>query len=261
MVPHLLEEAFPELERFARQASALLALDFDGTLSPIAPTPDGAEIEPSAARALGDLLAARLPRTWVAIASGRTVDSLRRLVRESHFWIGLHGLEVAEPGGPTRLRFDTRETDEALARLRRRLAETKLEGARLEDKGHAVALHVRGLPVEVGEASAARFLEAIEAERREGAPLEVLHGRAVIEARPAGARKDLALAELLERLGHPAFAFAGDDVTDEQVFASFPAGLTIAVMDHPRNTLARTYLRSPSEVARMIETVRRLRSR
>ncbi len=259
MVPHLFEEASPEVERFARQPRVLLALDFDGTLSPIASTPDDAEIDPSAARALGDLLAARLPETWVAIASGRTVDDLRRLVPQSHFWIGLHGLEIAEPGGPARLRFDAREADEALARLRRRLAETKLDGARLEDKGHAVALHVRGLPVEVGKAAAERFLDAVEAERREGAPLEALQGRAVIEARPAGARKDLALAELLGRLGHPAFAFAGDDVTDEQVFASFPAGLTIAVMDPPRDTLARTYLRSPAEVARMIEALRHLR--
>jgi trehalose 6-phosphate phosphatase len=196
----------------------------------------------------------------VAIVSGRPIDDLRRLVPEVHFLIGLHGVEVAERRAPARLRFDVREADTALARLKKRLAAAELAPARLEDKGHALALHVRGVSALAGRAAVARFLEALEAERKEGAPLEALHGRAVVEARPVGARKDLALADLLESLGHPAFAFAGDDVTDEQVFAAFPAGLTIAVMDPPRDTLARTYLRSPAEVARAIDRLRGVRA-
>ncbi|HBE88630.1 MAG TPA: trehalose-phosphatase, partial [Elusimicrobia bacterium] len=68
-------------ELFSRTGAALgpgrlcLMLDFDGTLSEIAPTPEKARFYPPAKRALERL--SRLTGVTVALVSGRDVSDLR----------------------------------------------------------------------------------------------------------------------------------------------------------------------------------------
>jgi trehalose 6-phosphate phosphatase len=259
MTRHLLEQADVDLAAFAAKPRVVLAFDFDGTLSPIAATPEAARIDEEADSALRRLLAEGDPGIRIGIASGRTIEVLRRLVPRVHFLIGLHGLEVAPEGGEARARFDTRESDAAIERLRRRTAEFTREGARIEDKGHTLALHVRGLSPERAASALATFAEAVHRERRSGAPIAPLYGRAVIEARPDVAGKHLAIDEV-RRSFDGTLAFVGDDATDEEVFRAFPDALNVAVMDPVRETAAKYFLRSPRETAAMIRRFSALRS-
>jgi trehalose 6-phosphate phosphatase len=258
VIRHLLEEAEGELAALAARPRIVLAFDFDGTLSPIAPTPEAARIDAEADRALRELVSLRDPGLRIGVASGRTVERLRRLTPPVDFWIGLHGLEVAEGDGPPRTRFDTRDSDEAIERLRRRAGEFTRGGARLEDKGHALTLHVRGLSTDRAAAALAMFTEAVDAERRAGAPIAALHAHKAIEVRPDRAGKHFAIDEI-RRAFDAALAFAGDDSTDEDVFRAFPDELCVAVMDPIRETAAKYYLRSPSETAEMLRVFRALR--
>lgn len=251
MIPHLLEQAPAELERLAEAPEVVVALDFDGTISPIAPTPEAARLLPAAGAAIDRLLGARGVR--VVIASGRPVAELRRLVPSVRWFVGLHGLEVQAEDREPRLRFDPRAADEAMARLRIAIVPLVLAGARLEDKIHALAVHVRGLDPEAAADIVERATAAIEAEIALGAPIECLQGKAVVEARPLGATKHGALAELLDHLGTRNLLFAGDDRTDEGVFEAFRDALTVLVAAEPRQTAARTFVRSPLEVAAMLE--------
>jgi trehalose 6-phosphate phosphatase len=260
LIPHLLEEAFAELESFAREPRVLIAFDYDGTLSPIAPTPEEALIDPAVAAALTALMTLSSRDTAVAVVSGRPVKSLQRLIPRVSFLVGLHGLEIQAGNDPPRMRADTAASDGALERLRSAIAPLLARGARLEDKRHTIALHVRGLPEADAREAIRGFIDAVEAERAAGAPLEWVHGKAVVEARPPAARKSLGIAEILRSLASPALLFAGDDTTDEEVFAAFPRALTVAVMEAPRDTAARTYLRSPSEVAEMVRRITELRA-
>ena len=66
------------LEAFVTRDRILLALDFDGTLAPIVEDPEAAEPLPLAVEAIKAL--AGLPRTHVAVISGRPLEQLRRLV-------------------------------------------------------------------------------------------------------------------------------------------------------------------------------------
>jgi trehalose 6-phosphate phosphatase len=157
------------------------------------------------------------------------------------------------------VRRKTEGVEEALARVRAALGPALARGARLEDKGRALALHVRGLGAEDAVAAVTEFVRVVEEEQRHGAPLECLHGKAVVEARPPDAKKHFAIAELLDAIGGAALAFAGDDTTDEEVFQAYPQSLTVAVMERPAVTHARTRLSSPAEVAAMIERFTDLR--
>jgi trehalose-phosphatase len=252
---HLLEEAFEAVERFARLPDALLVLDFDGTLAPFAPTPDAARLEPAAARALDRLLTGPRPGLRIGVASGRTIQDLRRLLPRLHVWIGLHGLELAIGDEPRRLRFDTAPSDQALERLRPRLGAAIGAGGRIEDKVHSIALHVRGLDAAHAATAIAAFVREVERERENGAPLECLPGAMVVEARPSGTGKHRAIEEVFQTFGAPGLAFVGDDVTDEEVFRAFRDHLTVAVMDPPRTSAAAYYLRTPRETAAMLGAI------
>jgi trehalose 6-phosphate phosphatase len=252
---HLLEEAPEALDGFARLPRALLILDFDGTIAPFAPAPDAARLEPSAATALDRLLGAASPGLRVGVASGRSILDLRRRLPPLHVWIGLHGLESAIGDEPPRLCFDPSVSDRALERLRLRLDAVVGAGARIEDKVHSIAVHVRGLEPARAAAAIAAFVREVERERQGGAPLECLPGAMVVEARPSGAGKHHAIEEVFQTLDATGLAFVGDDVTDEEVFRAFRNHLTVAVMDPPRVSAAGYYLRTPQETAAMLQAI------
>src|SRR5215212_719886 len=84
------------LEAFVTRDRILLAFDFDGTLAPIVEDPETAEPEPLAAEAIKAL--AGLPRTHVAVISGRPLEQLRRLIDhlDGVALVGSHGAEIDE---------------------------------------------------------------------------------------------------------------------------------------------------------------------
>ena len=252
MIPHLLDEASHELEAFARAPRRMLVLDYDGTLAPFAQTPGKARIDPSAAQALQRLMARADAEAWIGVASGRRIDDLRHRLPPLHFLIGLHGLEVAFGEGSYRLRFDPAVSDQALERLRKRLGAIVRHGARVEDKQHSIAVHVRGLDPAPAAAAVLAFEEAVEEERRAGAPLECMRGHLVVEARPVQAGKHRAIEEVRAALGAATLGIMGDDLTDEEAFRAFTSALTVVVMSTPRPTAARFYLRSVQETAVML---------
>jgi trehalose-phosphatase len=252
MIPHLLDEAAHELDAFAHAPRRMLVLDYDGTLAPFAQTPGAARIDPSAAQALDRLMARGDPDQWIGVASGRRIDDLRRRLPPLHFLIGLHGLEVAIGAEPYRLRFDPEVSDRALDRLRRQLDPIVRHGARIEDKQHSLAVHVRGLDPAPAAAAVLAFEDIVERERLAGAPLECMRGQLVVEARPVQAGKHRAIEEVRAALGAAALGIMGDDLTDEEAFRAFPSALTVVVMSAARPTAARFYLRSPQETGVML---------
>jgi trehalose 6-phosphate phosphatase len=195
---------------------ALIALDFDGTLSPIAADPAAARAHPGAAGALRRL--APLAGT-LAVITGRpalaAVEYGRLDLVPGLIVLGQYGRERWEAGtltGPAaspEVAAARRELPAVLA------AAGAPEGTWTEDKGDALAVHTR---------RAARPGEALELLRgplsglagRSG--LEVEPGRLVIELRPAGADKGSALKNLARKRRSGAILFCGDDLGDVSAF-------------------------------------------
>ncbi|MCK1821096.1 trehalose-phosphatase [Streptomyces sp. XM83C] len=203
--------------------SAVVALDFDGTLAPIVPDPDRARAHPDAVPAL----AALAPKVAaVAVVTGRPAEVA---VRYGGFdgVPGLEHLSVLGHYGAERWDAGTGEITappphpgvaaaraELSAVLERAGAD---EGTWVEDKGRAVAVHTRRARDPQGAFDALRDpLDALAA--RHG--LIVEPGRMVLELRPPGMDKGVALGEYVRELGASCVLYAGDDLGDLPAFAA-----------------------------------------
>lgn len=224
-VPHLPAPPLSLLE------GAALFLDFDGTLAPIAATPDGVVVDGTLLSLLGglrDILAGRL-----AIVSGRSVATLQELGFADFLLAGTHGLEIAHPGRPVEAPPRDPAVDQAEAAFHD-FAEGK-PGLLVERKSISVGLHFRGAPQWGAEAEdLARSLAG-------RLDLALQPGKMLFELRPDGADKGSAVHSLMRQApmigGIP--LFIGDDVTDEEGFAAaVELGGAGILVGPPRPTLA-----------------------
>jgi len=195
---------------------AELFLDFDGTLVDLAPTPDAVSVDRALATLVARLAAALDGR--LAIVSGRSVASIRRLFGETGFAIsGSHGLEVAWPDG----RHDVAERPAALDSIvdSMKAFATAQAGVLVEEKPLGAALHFRNAP-QAGDASV-----ALATRLADDSGLRLQPGKMMIEIRVPGADKGTALAALMAA---PAMVgatpvFLGDDDTDEPAMVAAAA--------------------------------------
>ncbi len=191
-------------------ARAVLLLDFDGSLAPIAADPAAARPLPDAPAVLGRLVGV-LGR--VAVVSGRPIEFLEeRLAVPGLELAGVYGLERRVDGRTTvdpRARRWADAVDSAAAD-----AVAGLPDVRVERKGHvSVTIHWREVPDREDDVRAV----ASELARRHGLAAPML-GRMAVELRPPIAvDKGTVTAEFVE--GFDVAAFAGDDAGDLDAFA------------------------------------------
>jgi trehalose 6-phosphate phosphatase len=201
----------------ADPAHAVVALDFDGTLAPIVADPAAARPHPGAVPALARL-APHLDS--VAIVTGRpaaiaveycgfaNLPDLERLMVLGHYglerWEAATG-EVVRPELPPGVEAVRQELPALLAHL------DAPAGIWVEDKGAALAVHTR----RSADPSAALELLApalAGLARRHG--LVVEPGRMVLELRPPGMDKGVALRAYIASRAARCVLFAGDDLGD-----------------------------------------------
>jgi trehalose 6-phosphate phosphatase len=205
---------------------ALIALDFDGTLSPIVADPDHARPLPQAIEALRAL--APLIGT-IAVVTGRparvaveygSLDQVPDIIV-----LGQYGRQRWQHG-----ELSTPPPPPGLTRARERLpvvlAEAKAPvGTWIEDKTDALAVHTRRTadPAATLAQITLPLLRLAADTGLRGEP-----GRMVIELRPDGADKGKTLKDLAASKPGAAVMFAGDDLGDRPAFAAVrelrPAG-------------------------------------
>ncbi|MFI8189623.1 trehalose-phosphatase [Streptomyces sp. NPDC085946] len=207
----------------ARPDRALIGLDFDGTLAPIVADPEQARAHPDAVPAL----AALAPKVAaVAVVTGRPagvavrnggfagVPGLERLVVLGHYgaerWDAVTGT-VTAPAPHPGVAAVRAELPGVLDRV------GAWQGTWIEEKGRAVAVHTR---------RAADPQAAFEALRAPLAELAARHGlivepgRLVLELRPPGMDKGVALVDLAREIGAGSVLYAGDDLGDLPAFGA-----------------------------------------
>jgi trehalose 6-phosphate phosphatase len=254
-------EAWDELLPRLARGTLLAAFDYDGTLVPIRPTPEEAVADEATRQGLARL--ATTAGTSVALVSGRPVAQLRELVPDERLWlVGLHGLEMAAPNGEVLPTIDLDAAAAALGPLRAAAAAIAARHAavRIEDKGASLVLHTRQAARAAAMAAAEEFRAA--AERLLG--FEVMGGKEVVEARPAGTSKGTAVRRLHREAGGGTVLYAGDDTTDEDAFAALAAGddgaVTVRVGDGGvAPTAAAFTIASQAEVAELLQRLGDLR--
>ncbi len=184
----------------AALARAAVFLDFDGSLAPIVQRPEDAQPLPEAQRVLRELAG----RTGaLVVVTGRPASFVTERLDVPGLEIaGLYGLD-----GVRHLPADVCTAVEAAA--------AAVPGARLEDKGATLAVHIRGVP---DPAAALAALRPELAELAASHGLRLMEGKLVLELAPAGRGKGDVVREVVARTSAAAALYAGDDLADLDAF-------------------------------------------
>lgn len=251
-----------EIKRQIANNFIYLFLDYDGTLTPIADTPDKALLPEDMRRLLRKI--SKLPGCRLAVISGRSLKDIRKMVGlEGIVYSGNHGLEIDGP----KLKFESvvpsgfkKLVKDIKSALRSRLA--GIDGVILEDKGHTLSVHYRMVDN--------RHIPLVKSVFREttacylaGSRVKINTGKMMLEVRPPIEwDKGRSVMWLLARQkfvspDEPVMpVYIGDDVTDEDAFSALSnRGLTVFV-GKPGKSGAKYYLKDHNDVTKFLALVR-----
>ena len=187
-----------------------LMVDFDGTISRIAPKPAEAVVSRGIAESLGRL-APRL--ALVCVISGRAVSDLKEKVGlEGLMYVGNHGVEYLNAGWLSVVPGAAEYRD----KIRRVLGHLKSTADRpgliWKDKLYSASVHYR---LAKDPAQARRALAASLDSAPGAKELDVFWGKMVLEIRaPGGYDKGYALHRLVREFRLDSAILLGDDTTD-----------------------------------------------
>ena len=204
----LLEDPTPALSALTERPSGLF-VDFDGTISRLATTPDEAIASLRAVRSL-ERLSGKLD--VVCVLSGRRAQDIHDKVGlRDLLYAGNHGAESidgdAHSVSPLAQQYG--DAIEHLLRDLRGLADG--DGMIWEHKGSSAAVHYRA----AADPESARRMLASALDRVGTSGLQTFWGKMILEIRPpVGLHKGHAIRSVVEERGLKGVVFLGDDSTD-----------------------------------------------
>jgi len=254
-----LYDRWGEIREKLKDNFLLILLDFDGTLVPIAETPDKAALPEQARNTLREI--SDSPNARLAFISGRTLEDIKNKIGiKNAIYSGNHGLEIEGP----KIKFKPAIPPgfrKALERVKDKLAQktSAFKGVLIEDKGLALSLHYRLAAKENIPQIKTIFHETVIIPMVRN-KIRIKAGKMVLEVRPPVAwDKGKVSLWLLSRQffaakNKPVFpVYIGDDITDEDAFKALKnKGLTIFVGE-PKGSSAQCYLKNPNEVVTFLK--------
>lgn len=229
----------------------LYAFDFDGTLAPIVLQPSQARMKAKTA-SFFDRLTQLVP---TAIISGRSLGDLRFRVNPTvQYLVGNHGLEGVEQQASS-VDFQ-KQCQEWLSHLYDELVKKAQDpGMEIEEKKLSLAIHYR-------KSRKKRSTKKLitEVVKNLVPACRVIPGKEVFNLVPIGGpHKGMALTQLMKSTGLNCALYIGDDDTDEDVF-SLPNQQIFSVrVGHKRTSSAKYYIRSQSEIDRLLQVLTEFR--
>lgn len=236
-----------------KSSSVLLLADYDGTLTPIAPRPEGAALGNDLKKILKAL--SKNKKFYVGIISGRRIDDVKNLAGLNNiFYSGNHGLDIEGPGIKF-LHHLCRRFKSRLIRVRDELIlKTKgIKGAIVEYKTDSISLHYRLVKKRYVKKLKAIF-DGVSGPYAEKGVIKISSGKKVWEIRlPLDWNKGDAAGRIISFLRKKNKdilpVYLGDDATDEDVFKFLKNKKSLTVfVGRKKSSGAKYYLKSPREV-------------
>lgn len=248
------------LNAIATTERLVVALDFDGTVSPFVLDPMSARAIPEAAAEVARLAA--MPDTLVAYVSGRSMHDLREIAEHDDLssiaLAGSHGAQYWYPGvgDDAAAHADAEHEERARLWVAAQPIIAKHHGAEFEPKTFGMGVHTRGASAAV-EAAVFAEIDALVA-------ADFPHwrrrlGHHVLEFSSRAEGKDAAIAALRAHFDATGILFAGDDVTDEDAMRVLTEDdLGVRVGDG--ESAATLRVRDPREIALLLRAVADVRA-
>jgi len=232
----------------------ILFLDYDGTLTAIAPSPSEAVLSEENKELIEQL--AKIPLFQVVIISGRSLQDIKQMVGiDGVIYIGNHGWEI----DGSSMHFESLipvQFSSMLSRIKYELITqlADIPGAFVEDKGMTLSVHYR-MVGKNKEALVRRIFDYICLPYSKQNMIKVYEGKKVLELRPPvewdkgkAALWLLRKQEILKGKSKVLPIYLGDDTTDEDAFRALKnKGITVFV-GKPKNSTAQYFLAGPQEV-------------
>lgn len=233
---------------YNRARRRLLLLDYDGVLVPLAPTPEAAAPTPHVLQLLRSLVADQ--RNTVVIISGRPPETMEQ-------WLGKTGVDMSAEHGHfikivgQRWQQTSGSDSSWKAAVRERMDESvrAVPASHIEEKHTGLVWHYRQSPAGQAEQEALVLLKSLQSVPG----LNVSHGAKIVEARLSGTNKGQAASRWLS----PDFDFvlaAGDDTTDEDLFAAMPKK-AYSIKIGPGPSAAKLRLDTPEQFVSMLKNL------
>lgn len=260
-------DCWDELKNEITDKRILLFLDYDGTLTPIAETPEKAVISHETRELVRRL--SESDRCSLAIISGRALKEIKKIVGiNGLIYVGNHGLEIEGP----KIKFESPVSPRfkfVLKELKNALSKNflKINGAFVEDKGLTLSIHYR-LSSKIDELALRNILYEISQPYLVKKEIALTRGKKIFEIKPP-IRWDKGKA-CLWLLARQRFIlkgkeiipiYIGDDVTDEDAFCALKGkGLTVFVGKAALSS-AKYYLNDTGEVIKFLRTILTIKDR
>ncbi len=241
-------------ERFAPsdQRKALF-LDYDGTLAEIVTNPAKAIPTQGLHRAIAALAARK--DVDVYVVSGRHHEFLdQHLGHHPVTLIAEHGYMVREPDAPWRLfndKVDLSWKAKLLPILELYAATTP--GSTVEQKTSAIVWHYRKADPEFGRWKAGELIGELM-ESLSNLPVELHHGKKIVEVSSQQVNKGEAMRHYLATKTYSITLAAGDDQTDENMFA-FRSRDVVTVKVGTGDTAAAYRVDSPARFRELLDAI------
>jgi trehalose 6-phosphate synthase/phosphatase len=235
---------------YAGAKKRLFLLDYDGTLKDyVAPTSKDRARPPRALLLRLKALAAD-ERNQVCIISGRTRQVLQH-------WFGMlpitlvaeHGAWIRHDGQWTSVGVNFQKYKDKLLPLMQSYAE-RTPGTTVEEKDFSLVWHYRGVTPELASVRKIGLKHDLRVALH-GTDASVFEGNKILEVKPKSVTKGAFAQEMLNHTGADFILCAGDDYTDEDMFAVLPrTAWTIKV--GPGNTSARNTIGSVESMVSLL---------
>jgi len=257
---HILKSWF-HIENKCRKADLiLLALDYDGTLTPIVSSPEKALLSPNVKKLIISLK--NKPNFSIGVITGRALSDIKNLVGiEDIYYAANHGFEIEGRGVKFRhssyLKF-AKYLEKIADELRH--ATKDIKGAIVEDKGFTLSLHYRMVK---GEriAKIKRIFKRICQQYLKSRRIKITEGKKVLEVRPAFKWNKAGAFQMIKRIvlaekkniKNILSIYIGDDKTDEDIFQVIKEKDISIFVGKAKSSKAKYFLSSTKEVAQFLK--------
>jgi trehalose 6-phosphate synthase/phosphatase len=207
--------------KYLKSKKRLFLIDYDGTLTPIAKTPEMATLNKSTRNTLEAISSDR--KNKFVIISGRDKDFMEAQFKDVNvILIAEHGYFVKYPGGDWERQYDNDFSwKEKIEPLLEEYVD-RCSGSMIEEKYSSIVWHYRNAEEDMASLRINELRDDLSEILRNEPKLHILEGDKVIEVKSIMYDKGVVASEILKKENYDFILAIGDDHTDEDLFKIIP---------------------------------------